>query len=350
VNATHALDHDEIQTTRGEKFLALVLGVFLLVGLSWGYTKLDTRDPYAEPPPLSASDQAAVDALTQAEAQLSDAVGAESFALSDLELRRERYRTALDAGRTAPGLAAAYRQAESRLARAQARVAAARARVAALTPAANAANERRFEAVETERRNDERLTFLLRLLFSLGVLGAAYGLLHLLRGSRYFTLGLAGVGAGAVLTLVFAGDYVEDRVTWEDTGPVVLSLAGIALTLATFWGLQRYLRRRLPLRRVRKGECPFCGFPAAGNTSCEGCGRQVAGSCSHCGERRRVGVQFCGGCGEATSARGRRARRPPRSLDARPRRAGTGSPGALVPADGARLRRVGRVRVAGFVA
>jgi hypothetical protein len=91
---------------------------------------------------------------------------------------------------------------------------------------------------------------------------------------------------------------VEDRVDWRDTGPVVLSLAGIALTLGAFWGLQRYLQRRIPLRRVRKGECPFCGFPAAGNTSCEGCGRAVAGSCSHCGEHRRVGVAFCGSCGK----------------------------------------------------
>jgi hypothetical protein len=123
--------------------------------------------------------------------------------------------------------------------------------------------------------------------------------LHGLRGSRYFTLGIAAVGAAAILTLVFTADYVEDYVEWRDSGPVVLSLAGIGLTLGSFWGLQRYLQRRIPLRRVRKGECPFCGFPTAGNTSCEGCGRTVAGSCSHCGERRRVGVLFCGSCGEA---------------------------------------------------
>jgi hypothetical protein len=110
---------------------------------------------------------------------------------------------------------------------------------------------------------------------------------------------LAAVGAGAVLSIVFAGDYTEDYVDLQATGPFVLSLAGIALTLGAFWALQRYLQRRIPLRRVRKRECPFCGFPVGGNERCEGCGRGVVGSCSHCGEQRRVGVLFCGSCGKA---------------------------------------------------
>jgi hypothetical protein len=299
LTATHSVDIEEIQTTRGEKALAVVLGIFLLVALFWGYSKLDTRGPYESLPELSAADQAAVDALDSAQVELSNAESARGVALSDLELKRERYRTALDAGQPADALAADYREAEQTLSAAEDRVAAARADVARLTPAAEEASERRFEAQEEERRRDERLTFFLRLLYSLVVLGAAYGILHALRGSRYYTLALAGVGAAAILTLAFAGHYVEDQIELADTGPLVLSAAGIALTVGAFWGLQRYLRKRIPLRRVRKGECPFCGFPSAGNTSCEGCGRAVAGSCPHCGERRRVGVQFCGSCGRA---------------------------------------------------
>ena len=42
--ATHAVDVDEIQTTRGEKGLAVVLAVFILIGLVWAYDKLDRRD------------------------------------------------------------------------------------------------------------------------------------------------------------------------------------------------------------------------------------------------------------------------------------------------------------------
>lgn len=299
MNATHALDVDEIQTTRGEKLLALVLGVFLLIGLVWAYVQLDTREPDRTPPPPTAEQQAAIEAYSNAEGELALAESLYATALSDLEIRRERYRTALDAGRPAVALAAAYRAAERRFAAAEQRVASARARVAATRPAADAAYEQRFAELEADARYEARVTFFLRLAFALLVLGAAYGLLHALRGSRWLTLALAAVGAGAVLALVFAADYAEDYVEWRDTGPVVLSVAGIALTLLAFWSLGRYLQRRIPLRRVRKGECPFCGFPTHGNASCEGCGRTVAGSCAQCGERRRVGTPFCGSCGNA---------------------------------------------------
>jgi hypothetical protein len=77
----------------------------------------------------------------------------------------------------------------------------------------------------------------------------------------------------------------------------VLSLFGIALTLLAFVALQRYLARRLPLRRVRKRECPFCGYPVRGNRRCEGCGREVVAGCAACGADRRVGVLHCGACG-----------------------------------------------------
>lgn len=297
MNGTHAVDIQEIQTTRGEKALAVVLTIFLLVGLGWAYQRLDMRVSYDPLATISPADQAALDALSAAEAELATAQAELEAAFSEMEVRRERYRTALDAGRRAEALAAQYRQSERMLALAQQRVDAAETKVAALTPAAEAASERRSEAAAAEQRRGERLTFLFRLLLSLGALGVAFGILRLLRGSRYFTLGIAAVGAATVLTLVFATDYVEDRVEWRDTGPVVLAAAGIALTLVSFWGLQRYLRRRIPLRRVRKGECPFCGFPALGNASCEGCGRAVAGSCAHCGSRRRVGVLHCGSCG-----------------------------------------------------
>jgi hypothetical protein len=299
VNATHAVDIEEIQTTRGEKALAIVLAIFLLIGLGWAYAKLDTRDRSYGAPAVSAENQDAITRQNVALAQLSAAQSAERRALADLELARERYRTALDAGQPAHGLRREYRQAEEALAGARAGVAVARAAVRETAPAARAARERGAEQARERFLSEARLTFLLRLAFVLAALGAAYGLLIALRGSRYFTLGLAAVGAVAVLALFFAGDYAEDYVEWRDTGPVALSVAGVALTLGAFWALQRYLQRRIPLRRVRKGECPFCGFPAAGNTTCEGCGRAVTGSCSHCGERRRVGVLFCGSCGKA---------------------------------------------------
>jgi hypothetical protein len=300
VSATHTLDVNEIQTTRGEKALAVVLAVFLLIGLVWAYTKLDTRDDsYRAPVVLSAEDRAAIAAHERALEVLQAAESAQAQALVDLELKRERYRTALDAGQAAVGLRREYRQAEEVLRATTAQVADARAREAETRPAANAANERRFEQERERFLSEDRLTFLLRLGYVLAVLGAAYGLLVALRGSRYFSLAIAAVGAGAVLSIVFAGDYTEDYVDLQQTGPVVLSVAGVALTIGAFWTLQRYLQRRIPLRRVRKHECPFCGFPVGGNERCEGCGRGVIGPCSHCGESRRLGVLFCGSCGSA---------------------------------------------------
>ena len=84
-----------------------------------------------------------------------------------------------------------------------------------------------------------------------------------------------------------------------DLGPLVLSLIGIVATLIAFVVLQRYLAKRLPSRRVRKSECPFCGYPVRGNTHCEGCGRDVIAPCAQCDAPRRVGAVHCGACGAA---------------------------------------------------
>lgn len=130
-------------------------------------------------------------------------------------------------------------------------------------------------------------------------MGVGYWLLARLRrrGSRYFMVAIAVVAYAAILALVFAVDYITDYVDPLDLGPLVLALFGIAATLLAFVGLQRYLARRLPVRRVRKRECQFCGYPVRDTTHCEGCGRETVASCSACGADRRVGVLHCAACG-----------------------------------------------------
>jgi hypothetical protein len=144
-------------------------------------------------------------------------------------------------------------------------------------------------------------SFGLRLVMVLAALVGAYALLGRLRtkGSRYLPIGLAAVGFAAVLALVMAGDYVTDYVDPLEFGPLVLAAVGVGLTLLAFVALQRYLEKRIPVRRVRKRECPFCGFPGRGDSHCEGCGRAVIAECGACGEPRRVGVLHCGACGSA---------------------------------------------------
>jgi hypothetical protein len=299
--STH-VDVEEIQTTRSEKLLAVVLAIFLLIGGVWTYQRIDdeVRDAvgvgHVEP---SAQDRVALDRLNDAERQLIIANQEEAAARQNLELRREAYRTALDAGRSAPALEREYQDAQTRFNRAQRGVAEAQANVEAARPAARRAGER--VAAESERREDRRalLTFLLRFVLVAGSLAVGYWLLARLRrrGSRYFVVAAAIVGYAAVLAVVLASDYLTDYFDPLDLGPFVLALFGIALTLLAFVALQRYLARRLPARRVRKRECPFCGYPARDNRRCEGCGREVVANCAACGSDRRVGVLHCGACG-----------------------------------------------------
>ena len=293
---------EEIQTTTSEKLLALVLTVFLLIGGIWTYQRIDdvVREAVGveavQPRP---AEQAALQRLDDARTRLNAATQARAAARDNLELRREAYRTALDAGRQAPLLERAYEAAQARFRRAQRAVVTAEQAVVAAQPAADRANDR--VAAEQEDKQDRRdlFTFLLRLLLVAASVGVGYWLLARLRrrGSRYFMVAIAVVAYAAILALVFAVDYITDYVDPLDLGPLVLSLFGIAATLLAFVGLQRYLARRLPLRRVRKRECPFCGYPVRDTTHCEGCGRETVGSCSACGADRRVGVLHCGACG-----------------------------------------------------
>lgn len=146
----------------------------------------------------------------------------------------------------------------------------------------------------------DALVAVLRIVLVLAVLGASYVLIDRLRRqrSRYLPLGFSVAATGAILALVFAVDYITEYIDPLDLGPIVLSLLGGAATVAAFVGLQRYLARRIPGRRVRKGECPFCGYPVRdGGQHCEGCGRDVLAPCSTCDQTRRVGSTHCVACG-----------------------------------------------------
>ena len=300
---TTRVDTEDIETTKSEKLLAVVLAVFLLIGGLWAYEKID--DYVGEAIAVEASPepeaQAAFERRAEARTRLARAQEERARAREDLELSREAYRTALEAGEPTARLEREYRRAQARLETATADLEAAREAVRAAEPAARAAERETFR--EAEEREDRRalVSFLLRLAFVTGLVAFGYWLLARLRtrSPRYFPLGLAFVGFAAVLAFVFAGDYITDYVDPLDLGPLVLSLFGIAVTVVAFAALQRYLARRLPYRRVRKRECPFCGYPVRDNARCEGCGREVIAECATCGNERRVGTLHCGACGAA---------------------------------------------------
>jgi hypothetical protein len=300
------VDTEEIQTTKGEKLLAVVLAVFLLIGGIWVYVKIDdavrtsTKADYSyEGTP---AEKAALGRLNDADNRAGRASTAVTRAQQDLVQRREAYRTALEAHRSeAARLGRAYDAARQRVAKVRQELADAHSAQRAARPAALAA-QRHIEKVQTTRENKhELLAFVFRLAFVLLNIVFGYWLLARMRrrGSRYFAIGMAVVGYATVLAFVMAADYLTDYFDPLSLGPLVLSVFGIIATLIAFVVLQRHLARRLPARRVRKGECPFCGYPVRGNTHCEGCGREVIAPCAQCEAPRRVGSMHCGACGAA---------------------------------------------------
>jgi hypothetical protein len=301
--ATTRVEIEEIESTKSEKFLAVVLAAFLLVGGIWFYVKTDdwVRGAVEIPQPTPAQ-QAAMDAAQSASSRYEQASAEHAQARDDLELAREAYRTALDAGRSAPALEREYDRAQARLSAAESAVSRALAALDRAEPAAERAAREHGERVQQAQNRRAWMAALIRFGFIALWLLAAVRLLSVLRrrDSRYLPLAFAALGAGALLTLIFAADYVTDYVDPLELGPLLLSLVGVLATLAAFVALQRYLARRIPARRVRKAECPFCGHPVRGEgPHCEGCGREVVGECATCGRPRRVGTARCASCGAA---------------------------------------------------
>jgi hypothetical protein len=308
---TTRVDAEEIETTKGEKLLAAVLTIFLLIGLLWVYFHVDVDRDYGYAPPeraISADDRSALERHGRALETLRAAKARESSARRRLSDRREAYRTALDAGRDDPGLQRRYETAQAAFAAAEARRRAAKRAQLASAPAARAA-ERSLDAaaqreqarLDDQHGHDELVSLARRLVLVLVLLAASYLLLARLRRrrSRYLPAAMAAVAAVALLALVMGVDYLTDYIEVTDLGVPVLSGVGVLMTLAAFVVLQRYLARRLPERRVRKRECPFCGYPVGDNRHCEGCGRDVIADCATCSSPRRVGTSHCGACGAA---------------------------------------------------
>lgn len=295
---TH-IENDDIQTTRGEKVLAVVLTVFLLIGGIWAYTKLEIHHGYVSPS-YTAAERTAISTYEAAQQRSFAAHSAVSEAQSRLELSREAYRTALEAHQPSAALGRRYHADSARFAGAQAAERSADAAVRRAAPAARAAQDRESAAASARSNHDARKTFILRLAFLLALLAVAFFVFTRLRTSRYLPVASALLAAVTILAFVMAIDYVTDYVGWRDVGPLVLSLVGVTLSLLAFWGLQRYLVRRIPRRRVRRNECPFCGYPVHGSgTHCEGCGRDTVAECAKCAAPRRVGTAHCAACGSS---------------------------------------------------
>ncbi|MBA4609356.1 hypothetical protein H1W00_12795 [Aeromicrobium sp. Marseille-Q0843] len=296
------VDTEQIESTRSEKLLAVLLAAFLLVGAVWFYAKVPAWVDGALP---QVDDRAVVQAESrQAEADQArwDAETERDEARLQLDLEREEYKVALQEGEGAADARQEYEEAQAEYDRVDAELEAA---TAAAGTAEEEAQQAR-EAYDQENRSGLKAWLVagIRLAFIAGWTFGAYQLMARLRRreSRYLTLAFAGAAVGAIMALVFAVDYITDYVDPLDLGPFVLSALGVVATVVAFRVLQKHLAARVPGRRVRKGECPFCGFPLHdagldGGPHCAGCGRDVIADCASCGAPRRVGSPHCAACG-----------------------------------------------------
>jgi hypothetical protein len=303
----------EIETSGTEKVLAVVLAIFIAIGAVWGYFKLDEvaekDSAYLYLPDqalLYPGELSAIETHREAVRSVGEARVDRRAATRRLELRREAYRTALDAGEPAGELRLEYEAARAGFASSSKELTAAVEVETQTRPEALEAKERltglRQDAAkraDDDRTRHDRIVFLLRLGLLILMLAGAYRLLSRLRSrnSRYLPAALAWIGATAVLACVMAADYTDSYLAFDEVGPLAISIVGVALTLVAFVALQRFLARRVPVRRVRRGECPFCGFPLRDKPHCEGCGRAVIAGCSSCQRDRRVGTPRCAYCG-----------------------------------------------------
>src|ERR1700754_3734469 len=129
----------DINVSRGEKALAAVLVIFLLIGGLWVYFVPLDRDAKEVAP--TAQEQRAIDAFDSADARQLNAVDRRDQRERTYERAREEYRTDLDAG--SPGVASkrAFETARDRSADATRAPEAASAEVRRLEPAANRAQD-----------------------------------------------------------------------------------------------------------------------------------------------------------------------------------------------------------------
>jgi hypothetical protein len=295
-------DVEDIQSTRTEKLLAVVLTAFLLLGGIWTYQKLDDVVRHHVRVPTATRQNPAIVREAEASRRVFAAEQRQRQALQNLELRREAYRTALEAHKPAGRLEREYNAAQAAYGQAGRDLASARADQRAAAPAAEAARRDAESKVAAALHRQDRDAFLARLGFVGVVILAAYVLLAWMRrrASRWFPLAGSVVVFATIMAFVLACDYLTDYFDPFDWGVAFIALLGSVCTLLAYWAVQRYLIRRIPQRRVKKRQCPFCGYPVGANVRCEGCGRDVVAPCARCEAPRRVGTPHCGACGETS--------------------------------------------------
>ncbi len=308
---------DEVESSRAEKLLAVGLVAFLLVGGFWVVDRLASVPERPDYAAISASVglPAAEESYRKAEADFlraqegaQQAAAAAEQARSEYEFRREEYRVALERGVSDPKLAQAYEtarqayeQASTRSEVAEAARAFFQSRLAGPQVEYRRAQDRGGEATKKAENRYQLRVFALRFGYALPLFGLAVWLWLALRRrpARYLIVATAFMGFAGIQALALVGQY-----GWyllRDVGPIALSMTGSAVCVAGLVAIKRWASgaRRLAIGRLRRNQCPFCGFPlAVGAAFCAGCGRRVSEPCPACGADNAPHSPFCRHCGK----------------------------------------------------
>jgi hypothetical protein len=302
---TTRVDIEDISSTTSEKFLAVVLAAFLLIGSIWFYVRVDDWIGGSRSWEFTPAEQAVMRAQDDAWQAHEKAASRVEREKTEVDLAKDALDIALAKGQATAQLETKYRRELVQFEAARSAEDEARVHAERLSTEARAIEKKH----EDQRVSPGRQWTIAGIRFGFIVVwfGASLRLVSALRKrrSRFLALAFAAAATGVVTAVVFATDYITDYIDPLDLGPIVLSVVGAATTVSAFVSLQRWLARRIPGRRVRNGECPYCGHPVRGSAEsvgalhCEGCGREVIALCASCGQPRRVGSPHCGACGQA---------------------------------------------------
>lgn len=309
----------EGEVSRAEKILALALAVFLLVGGLRLAADIEAAFP---PPDFSEARRALglyerqqeLNLLRKRESELADALRrhqeAEAKARLEYELAREEYRTFLARGVDDPARRARWEQKRAAFEREQAAREKAERDLETFRARILEPKEQELSRLEARLDAEERRAFRARnlkvgaacLAYALGVFALSFVLFNLLRRnprlSRHAVIGTSVLGFGAAQFLVVS--FMVARPFLAGVVPVewIISAGGSAVCVAALV----YLRNRLfsvpavRRRRLWKGLCPACGFPAPG-AFCPWCGAEQTAACPWCGQETGRFLPRCRACG-----------------------------------------------------
>ncbi|NPV29571.1 MAG: hypothetical protein HPY58_07940 [Firmicutes bacterium] len=317
-------NHGEREATRAEKILAFALAIFLLIGgvrIAIAVDRMFPRPDYMKIRQefLPESTEQELSLLRQKEEELAGAVQmsreAEIKARLDYETAREEYRTLLDRGVDDPQkreawekARKAYDEARDRREEAEATLNNFQKKILEPKQKAYVRAERSFqEKLERLNRMRDLKSGGFSLAYALLAFALTFWIFNLFRANprlaRYAVIGTSFLGFGALQTLVIffkiAYPFLHNVIPVEwaiSLGGSIICIAALVYLKNKFFSGEAVSRRRL-----WRGLCPACGFPAPG-AFCTWCGAAQLLKCPQCGEETNRHLPHCRGCGGSLAA------------------------------------------------